>query len=1261
MGSLLMSDNSSIDSDYSQGRFGQIVRAALDAAATMDLNGVILDWNDAAVDLFDYTCEEAIGASLSELIVPERYRKGLASRLQQFRSGDQQPVSVRRFQTEAIHKDGNEIPVELSIARIYAGNTILFSAFIRDLRSQFAEAAERGQLAAIVDSSVDAIIGKDFDGIITTWNAGAEAVYGYSAEEAMGQSVSILIPDELSEEEPELREVLSGGEKVQSFEVVRRRKDGTLIDVSISVSSIRNDAGQIIGSATIERDITTDRANRIALEEREEQIRLLLESTAEAIYGIDLDGNCTFCNPACVRLLGYDSTKDLIGRNMHDLIHHKRPDGSAYPIEECLIYRAFQQGHGTHNDEEVLWKADGTSFPAEYWSYPIRRSGRTHGAVVTFVDISDRLQTERERLRLASLVESSSDPIVGLDLNGNIESWNDAAEQLFQYSMDEALGKPVDLFVSSKRSDAVHEAILDGSRIAQREVRCKRKNGTTLTAALTISPVRDIHDRHIGASVIARDVSRRKQRERELREARDAAETANQTKSEFLANISHELRTPMNAIIGMLELSLSEDLSQLLEDYLGTARDSAQTLLYLLNDLLDFSRMEAGKFELDPEPFSVRETLDRTAKTLSLRAHEKGLELACRVDPELPDVLDGDGRRLRQIVMNLVSNAIKFTEQGEIIVNVSLATEEEQAATEKAIRDRLHDAPSGSSVDPCHGEGTLLHFTVSDTGIGISPEDQQRIFAPFTQADYSTTRRFQGTGLGLAICRELAERMGGRIWVESESEQGSQFHFTVCCRVIRREQAHEEELRLTVAKLRDTRVLVVDDNNSNRRILDETLKQWRMRPFVVDSAEEALEELRCAAESDRPYPVVLVDALMPDVDGFMLIQDARKEGLLGDSAILMLSSSDRQTFRDRCEDLRINTYLEKPVSQSDLLDAVTRVLRGAGIETEERTRMRTTSRPLNILVAEDTPANQKVVRAILEKRGHNVTLADNGREAVELLHQSSFDAVLMDVQMPTMDGYQATKVIRNLDENSLATMPIIAMTAHAMREDMQRCLECGMDAYISKPLAAEQLIRLTERTARFPRVFNSSMKTIDDEDDSNEGISSVWDEPEQSARTDFPRPVNEVALGLGSVDPEIFDLDAEPGSGTSESDVTGSREEPLPTDAERPVIDRERALKRMGGDEELLDGLIECFLEDAPELIARLDQSLETGNTNELARAAHSLKGLVANFEAVACRDAAWTVEQLGRNSDLTGAVPKINTLKEHVAALINALESSQS
>ncbi|MBI1312293.1 PAS domain S-box protein [bacterium] len=1227
-------------------RFKALLAASLDAAITMDTAGIIRDWNRAATILFGWTSSEAKGRSLAELLVPARNRIRLLKQLQAFVDSDDSVLVTRRFQTETLHRTGHEFPVEISIIPMPLEGTLLFTAFVRDIRDQLDEAEERGRLAAIVDSSTDAIIGKDLNGVITSWNAAAEHVYGYAADEMIGRSIAIVIPEDATEEELELREALTAGQTLQRFEAVRRRKDGQLIDVSISVSPMRNARGQIVGSATIERDITQERSNLLALEEREEQIRMLLESTAEAIYGVDLHGNCTFCNPSCARLLGYESPRTLIGQNMHELTHHHRADGSEYPASECPVLGTIDSHRGAHVDDEVLWRADGTCFPAEYWSFPIRRDGRVIGAVVTFLDISDRLAAEHDRFRLAALVESSVDPIVGLNLDGVIESWNDAALRVFGWTAGEAVGRPVDLLLAREFQEVVRTAIAGGRRFSQEEVRCLRKNAGEFSAALTLSPIHDLYDRHVGASIIARDMTTRKEHELALQKATVEAQSANKAKSAFLANISHELRTPMNAIIGMLELALSEELSEVMQDYLGTARDSAQTLLYLLNDLLDFSRIEAGHFELDAEPFSLRETLNRTARTLSLRAQQKGLELTCRIRPDVPDILNGDGMRLRQVVTNLVGNAIKFTDAGEVTIDAQIADAAECEATDAAIAansqsNRPLVENAGTDVSAKAPAQTLLHFTVSDTGVGISPEDQDRIFAAFTQADTSSTRRFQGSGLGLAICRELITRMGGRIYVDSVPGQGSQFHFTARFPIVRQSVFDDAELRLAVAKLRDTRVLVVDDNASNCRILDETLKQWRMRPFVTDRADVALDELRRVRTVGDSYSVVLVDALMPEMDGLLLLEAARAENLVGDSAVLMLSSADRQSLRQRCEEVGVTRYLEKPVSQSDLLDAVTQVLRGARFEIEERTRMRSTSRPLRLLVAEDTLANQKVVRAILEKRGHEVVIADNGQHAVDLLNGSEFDVVLMDIQMPVMDGYRATRLIRQSSDPAVATIPIIAMTAHALREDMERCLTSGMNAYVSKPLQAAKLIRVTEETATRAHQLRTQKPYAEPGAESSAADAGL---------TPVPASCEEGVSDVATAEkPELLEDIWE-----TQSTVDG--EAALETAS--VCFDRKQALLRLGGDEQLLRELMKCFVEDAPTLLSELEKAISEARFDDATRAAHSLKSLAANFEAVLCRDAAAAMEHACGHSDREDVSTKTPRLRRHVEELISLLKS---
>lgn len=521
--------------------------------------------------------------------------------------------------------------------------------------------------------------------------------------------------------------------------------------------------------------------------------------------------------------------------------------------------------------------------------------------------------------------------------------------------------------------------------------------------------------------------------------ARLAAEKANKAKSEFLANISHELRTPMNAIIGMTELALEESLSPTVRDYLETSAGAAKNLLDLLNEILDFSRIEAGKFSLNSVPFRLQETLDACIKTMAVRAHHKGLQLICEISEDVPDLLEGDPQRLRQVLINLIGNAVKFTLNGQVLLRVS-----EQSRTADQI--------------------TLL-FAVVDTGIGISQEDQDPIFAPFAQADASTTREYGGSGLGLAICSDLIRMMGGRLWVESALGRGSTFSFTAQLR-LGAQTAAEEVQSLSV--LENLPVLVVDDNATSRRILESTLKSWSMRPQLAASGEDALRQLQTAAAAGKPYPMVLLDASVSAMDGVALMDQIVDEVRLAGATILMASSADRQAFAEHCAEGRFAACLEKPVSRSALLEVFQEVLSGdAPIAVSRPSKPTPTpapplSRPLRVLLADDTRANQKLITAILEKRGHSVRSVSNGLEALDMLEHQEFDVVLMDVQMPVMDGFQATAAIRALAKPSRAQLPIIAMTAHSMPGDKERCLAAGMDAYLSKPINRHKLIEVIE-------------------------------------------------------------------------------------------------------------------------------------------------------------------------------------------------------
>lgn len=700
-------------------------------------------------------------------------------------------------------------------------------------------------------------------------------------------------------------------------------------------------------------------------------------------------------------------------------------------------------------------RKDGGVVHVEAYVVPITSKSDRDGFVAVYQDVSKRIEAENalrqseEIFRMLS--EASPVGIFRTDMKGKVLYVNERLTEIMGISEEQVYAQGWRAAVHPDDWEHFHalwrNAVQDGTSFFDQH-RLLKANKQIAWVGVHGKAVRDVNGTMQGYVGAVEDITALRNAHERMREAKEAAEAASKAKGEFLANMSHEIRTPLNGILGMAELVLDTKLTEEQWDFLDTLRLSADSLLTVINDILDFSKIEAGRLDLESIDFDLRDATEAAIKTLAFRAEAKGLELLCEIAPEVPEALHGDPTRIRQVVLNLVGNAIKFTENGEIGLKVEL--------------------------EPSAENGLMLHFTVADTGIGIPTDKLKLIFDPFSQADSSTTRKYGGTGLGLTISARLVEMMGGKIWVESELRQGTKFHFTT--KLERAKEQGVSPVKPQIDMLLGVRVLIVDDNHTNRRILMETLSRWGMRAQAVEGGEEALAEMNAAFAKKDSYQLILTDFLMPKMDGFGLIENIRQHPALNTPSIMMLSSSVQHGDSERCQKLGVSAYLMKPIRQSELRAAIARTLQSRqeaavaeqitsiapGIKAKiplpaPASAVQAVSAQLHVLLAEDNLVNQKLATRLLEKRGHTVTVVSNGREAVEALAKEFFDLVLMDVQMPEMDGFEAVGLIRDKEKSSGAHQPIVALTAHAMKGDKERCLEAGMDFYLTKPIHSAEL------------------------------------------------------------------------------------------------------------------------------------------------------------------------------------------------------------
>jgi len=803
----------------------------------------------------------------------------------------------------------------------------------------------------------------------------------------------------------------------------------------------------------------------------------------------------------------------------------------------------------------------------------------------------------KEQALLAALMDNLPDKIYFKDLQSRFIRINKGLADHFKIaSPAEAEGKTDFDFFTPEHAQPAYDDEQQIIRTGEPKIGMIEKethpDGRVTWASTSKMPLRDAEGRIIGTFGLSRDVTELIEKEnaleqanREMAEANARVEAANKAKSEFLANMSHEIRTPMNGIIGITELLLKTELSPHQLDYMNMINRSADQLMRLLNDILDFSKIEAGKLDLEIIPFDLRDSLADTLKLLAGRAAEKGIELAYHIPPDVPAKLMGDPGRLCQVISNLVGNAIKFTEKGEVLVDVAV----------KSIDD--HEV--------------RLHVQVIDTGIGIPPEKCDTIFEAFNQADASTTRAFGGTGLGLAITASLVQMMDGQIWVESEVGKGSRFQFTAVLGLQKDAKSFEFESPPT---LRGLPVLVVDDNATNRHILEEMLASWEMRPMAVECGEAALAALENSRANNNPFKLAIIDGMMPGMDGFELAERIREKPEWKRLTMILLSSAAMQDQHRRAMRAGFARSMSKPVKQSDLFNAITRLtgtvaldLHGTVTDFDEDAL----ARPLKILMAEDGLVNQRVAKDLLTQRGHEVDIAENGRVALEMLEANDYDLVLMDIHMPEMDGFEATAAIRLREEKTGEHIPIIALTANAMKGDREKCLAGGMDGYLAKPIRARDLYRVVEQSG------------------TTAGLTEAEKKQALSASTATVNVQHEDQPA-----PKV---------------VTASGEE--------PIIDPAVAMQHVEGNEDLIKEMVGIFFEESSDMLKKIEDGIASADAKLVERSAHTLKSSSAMFGAKRARAAAFELEKAGKAGELSRAPELFDRLNEEIEQLRRAVD----
>jgi PAS domain S-box-containing protein len=939
----------------------------------------------------------------------------------------------------------------------------------------------------------------------------------------------------------------------------------------------------------VARDITDRKQAEESLVSERNLLSTLINNIPDRIYVKDLQGRKLISNVADWRGSGGKSVNDVLGKS----------DFDTYPPELAAKFWAddksvLDSGIPIISREEPGLDSQGRPIWVSTTKVPLQNENKqVIGLVGIGRDITQQkqieLETNRQKQYFESLVQNSPVAIVVLDNEEKIISSNPAFDHLYGFESAEVIGANLDTLITTPelREEAARYTQAVTLQTVHAIGKRKRKDGSLVDVEIFGVPV-FVDGLKTGTLAMYHDIS-------ELLRAQREAEEANRAKSEFLANMSHEIRTPMNGVMGMLELALDTQLTPEQRDYLQTSLHSAESLLSLLNDILDFSKIESGKLDLEIINFSLRNAVEDVAYTLAKRTQEKGLEIACLIDPDITSSLRGDPGRLRQILVNLVGNAIKFTHQGEIIIRAETLEQTEHHAT--------------------------VHFSVQDTGIGIPYERQAAVFERFTQADGSTTRTYGGTGLGLTISKQLVEIMGGKIGLQSTPGIGTTFWFDIKFEKQPLEKRGTAPLTLGPVNLTYARILVVDDNQTNRMVLTKNVEALGSRVDSVSSGAKAIESLRNAHRSGDPYHVVLLDMQMPGMDGEQTARAIKSDPSVRDVKILILTSMGQRGDAVRLEALGCSGYLLKPVKQQMLFDAVVAVLGSKEKPPSIITRHMLAEQRKNdhrILLAEDNPINQKLAVVLLQKAGYSVDAVETGIQALQRVKADHYSAILMDVQMPDMDGLEATRQIRLWEQDTGLHIPIIAMTAHAMAGDRERCLDAGMDDYVSKPLEPHALFNAIERWTQDlePKKESDTNPLPDGQQIFSDDLGRDW-LGEDAPAAPQPAPVSQ----------------------------TDSSPETLPADLEA-------ALFRFSGDRAFMREMCQDFKDHLPLRVEELKSALQTGDINTLGRLAHNLKGVSLNFNAAPLAEIAKKLELCGKQENLADAPALVQQIEIEIIRL---------